>query len=274
MTSQNLEKIFAEIEKYRDNPGSGAELDWKDYQFGRNFYLNVSRDSGQTELETTFIKEKLRLKSGAAILDLGCGGGRNSIELAKAGFSVTGMDLNKYALEQAELNRPENLNISFIHRDIFEIDYVETFPAITLIFNHFSSFNRIAVKKLLSKISRALVPEGKLLIEIPSVSHGKSLDGLQEWQITDSWLAGDFQQLVLVENRFAEKNNIHRRQDFCLRLSDGKLFHFTQTSYLYEPEEIHDLLRLSGLKLVRSFGDWYGKVYDEQDEHLIIIAGK
>jgi SAM-dependent methyltransferase len=272
--TRDLEFIFNEITSYQNNNELVSELDWKDYQFGKNFYLNVSRDEPQTELETAFIKEKLRLKPGIKILDLGCGGGRNSIKLAQAGFQVTGVDLNKYALEQAEINCPKDLMINFIHQDILDLNYSEEFQAVILIFNHFSGFNRPDVKKLLHKISRALCTEGKLLIEIPSIAHGKSLDGLREWQITDSWLSGDFKQLVLSENSFSENSNIHLRKDFCLRMSDGNLDAYKQTSYLYEPEEIHELLKIFGLKLVQTYGDWLGKLYDENDEQLIIVAQK
>ena len=37
----DLEKIFIEIEKFRNNHDPDSELNWKDYEFGKNFYLNV-----------------------------------------------------------------------------------------------------------------------------------------------------------------------------------------------------------------------------------------
>jgi len=270
----DLEKIFAELENYRNNSETSSELNWEDYEFGKNFYRNVYREKEQTVTETAFINEKLRLKPGAKILDLGCGGGRNAIELAEAGFKLTGIDLNKYALEQAEINCPANLKINFIHENILNINYYEQFKAVILIFNHFTSFDRLSIKKLLNRIASALEDGGKLLIDIPSVSHARSLDGVQEWQITNSWLSGDFKQLVLSENSFDENSLVHLRHDYCLRLADGKLDKYTQTSYLYEPEALAQLFKLFGLKLVTAFGDWQGKPYDENAEQLLIIGQK
>lgn len=54
-----------------------------------------------TLAEVDFLVEELKLKPGATILDIGCGTGRHSIELAKRGFKVTGIDQSSGMLEQA-----------------------------------------------------------------------------------------------------------------------------------------------------------------------------
>jgi SAM-dependent methyltransferase len=51
--------------------------------------------------EVDFICEELQLKEGDSILDIGCGTGRHSIELARRGFKVTGVDMSGGMLEIA-----------------------------------------------------------------------------------------------------------------------------------------------------------------------------
>lgn len=55
-----------------------------------------------TSVEVDFIIEELQLLPGASILDIGCGTGRHSIELAKRGFRVTGIDQSTGMLQQAQ----------------------------------------------------------------------------------------------------------------------------------------------------------------------------
>ncbi|MFC1745990.1 class I SAM-dependent methyltransferase [Candidatus Riflebacteria bacterium] len=55
-----------------------------------------------TVAEVEFLFKELELKPGSSILDLGCGTGRHAIELAKKGFSVTGVDLSSGMLAEAQ----------------------------------------------------------------------------------------------------------------------------------------------------------------------------
>ena len=48
-----------------------------------------------TFAEVDFLIEVLDLPPGGLVLDVGCGTGRHSIELAKRGYAVTGLDLSK-----------------------------------------------------------------------------------------------------------------------------------------------------------------------------------
>ena len=54
-----------------------------------------------TAREVNFLLEELEPPSGASILDVGCGTGRHSVELAKRGYAVTGLDLSAEMLAQA-----------------------------------------------------------------------------------------------------------------------------------------------------------------------------
>ena len=68
-------------------------------RLGEN-YLRYSFTKG-TEQEVAFLIELLGLPDGARVLDVGCGPGRHLIALAKAGLSVTGVDVSQRLLEIA-----------------------------------------------------------------------------------------------------------------------------------------------------------------------------
>lgn len=55
-----------------------------------------------TVAEVDFLLEELALPDGSHILDVGCGTGRHSVELAKRGYKVTGVDLSAGMLAEAE----------------------------------------------------------------------------------------------------------------------------------------------------------------------------
>lgn len=55
------------------------------------------------EQEVKFLLSEAEIKPNASILDLCCGTGRHSIELAKAGYTVTGLDISVGFLEIAQL---------------------------------------------------------------------------------------------------------------------------------------------------------------------------
>src|SRR5260370_9502779 len=83
----------------------------------------------------------LDLKSGATMLDLCCGIGRHSIEFARRGFNVIGVDLTKPYLEQARASASkENLKIEFVLSDMREFSRPGAFDAAINFFRPFGYF--------------------------------------------------------------------------------------------------------------------------------------
>jgi SAM-dependent methyltransferase len=68
-----------------------------------------------TEAEFDFIIDELKLAKGSSILDIGCGTGRHSVELARRGYRVTGIDISSGMLAQARSKAEKaGLGIEFI----------------------------------------------------------------------------------------------------------------------------------------------------------------
>jgi len=75
------------------------------------FTKNIAR-------EVDFVLEELELPSGASILDIGCGTGRHSVELAKRGYAVTGLDLSAEMLAMAaEAADASGIRVEWVHSD-------------------------------------------------------------------------------------------------------------------------------------------------------------
>lgn len=77
-----------------------------------------------TNRQVDFLIKQLQLKGTEKILDLACGFGRHSLEFARRGYDVTGIDITPvyidYANEQA---KKKNLNAKFICQDIRTITF-------------------------------------------------------------------------------------------------------------------------------------------------------
>ena len=84
--------------KRPQHPGTPFFADVGD-RLGDN-YLRYSFTKG-TEQEVAFLVDLLELPEGARVLDVGCGPGRHLIGLARAGLSVTGVDVSERLLSIA-----------------------------------------------------------------------------------------------------------------------------------------------------------------------------
>ncbi|OYD16467.1 hypothetical protein CH333_03320 [candidate division WOR-3 bacterium JGI_Cruoil_03_44_89] len=118
--------------------------------------------------EVDFIEDVLSLPKNAKILDLCCGLGRHSIELAKRGYEVTGVDVTSQYLETARTKAKEKgVEIDFIESDMRNISFYEEFDAVINMFTSFGFFEEENYNlKVLQNVSNALKPKGKFLIDV------------------------------------------------------------------------------------------------------------
>src|SRR5215213_9297819 len=68
-------------------------------------YLRYSFTRG-TEQEVGFLVDRLGLRPGMRVLDVGCGPGRHALELARRGLRVVGLDISARFLGLAAARAP------------------------------------------------------------------------------------------------------------------------------------------------------------------------
>ena len=71
-----------------------------------------------TSGEVDFLEKEFGHDRSKSILDIGCGTGRHAIELARRGYSVTGIDLSASQLERAGQKAKE----AGVHIDLFQLN--------------------------------------------------------------------------------------------------------------------------------------------------------
>ncbi len=96
---------------------------WEDREFVTDSLRSIDRQFlPGTKQEVAFLEKELELVPGAAIVDLGCGAGRHSIELAIQGYRMTGLDISDKMLQAAEERSiAENAKVEFAKCDLRQI---------------------------------------------------------------------------------------------------------------------------------------------------------
>jgi 2-polyprenyl-3-methyl-5-hydroxy-6-metoxy-1,4-benzoquinol methylase len=121
-----------------------------------------------TPAQVDHIIKLLQIEDGAKILDLCCGIGRHSLEFARRGFQVTGVDRTQSYLDKARQQaKTENLNIEFIKEDMRKFCRDDTFDVVINMFTSFGYFEDSEDdRQVVENIFRSLKSGGKFLIEI------------------------------------------------------------------------------------------------------------
>lgn len=96
-------------------------------------YDNESFTKG-TKTEVDFIEQEIQHNKATNILDIGCGTGRHSIELAKRGYKVKGIDLSETMLLRAKKKAQHaNVNVDFCQADARSFSFTNTFDLIIML---------------------------------------------------------------------------------------------------------------------------------------------
>ena len=109
------------------------------------------------------------VEPGKALIDLGCGNGRDSLFFAGQGMQVVAIDLSRSAIDQLNRQPVENARFlcgDFIASDIHQPDsYDYAYSRFTI-----HAINQKQETMLLQTMFRALKPGGKFFIEVRSVN--------------------------------------------------------------------------------------------------------
>jgi SAM-dependent methyltransferase len=118
-----------------------------------------------TDAEVGFIEHVLNLSQGSNILDIPCGTGRHSVELAKKGFHVTAIDIsNEFINKLKKKVEEQQLNIEVIHANILKYTLTGCFDGAFCMGNSFGYFQHEDMEAFVQKVAVALKPRARWII--------------------------------------------------------------------------------------------------------------
>lgn len=216
--------------------------------------------------EIKFINNIIKPKS--RILDVCCGHGRHSIELAMHGHIVTGIDLNEEAIEQAIQTKIKR-KISHVH--FYQGDILELLPRhreynVALLLCNIIGMLKNKDKELLEKTKDSLNDGGMIILSISNRDHLlKRIAPLIKMEINGH----HFTQERIFNIRTSELTAIDLRK---LNGKDEESYMLVQR--LYSCHEILDLVSSIGYRNVRVFGDFTNDEATLESDNLVIVAEK
>jgi SAM-dependent methyltransferase len=226
--------------------------------------FNQQRQSN-ARAEVEKVIRLLKMRGRERILDLACGTGRHSLELARRGYDVVGVDRTPSFIEKAKGEaEKDNLEVEFVVEDMREYCRPNRFDIVMNLFGSFGYFedpddDRQVVRNMYASLRSG----GKFLIE----TAGKEILA-REFQERDWSEDGD--TLILAERK--PQQNWRRIQTRWIVIKGDQRVEHTVSVRSYSAVELSSLLSDCGFADVQVFGSLEGIDYDQEARRLVVVG--
>jgi cyclopropane fatty-acyl-phospholipid synthase-like methyltransferase len=230
---------------------------WFDSPYYKILYSNRSEEEAALFIDN--LLAFIDLPDGSRLLDLACGRGRHSVYLNEKGYNVVGVDLSNNSISDAK--KHENPTLHFLTEDMRSFELGVKFDGIFNLFTSFGYFqSQEENKKVLQRIKLHLKNEGHFVMDYfnaTKVEKGlipfetKTIQGV-EFNISKKIEDGQIIKTISFEGK------------------EGK-FEFQEKVQLLKATEILEMISGQGLKIVRTFGDYFLNEFDETNSDRIIV---
>lgn len=227
----------------------------------------------------------LAAETPGAVLEVGCGSGRLLIPLARAGFSVTGVDSSPEMLELAAVRlaaEPSGVRgrVRLVAGDVKNLELApgDGYDLILFGYNTFMHLDEAAAGTALKRLRPLLRAGGRLVIDVANPillsMAADDPDFVLEDLLEDRVHGETIRQYTAYESIPGEQavdvtwiyETEGRESDEATRTKARLRYH-----YLY-PHQYDLLLSLTGFRLTALVGDYAGSRFAEESERLILLA--
>lgn len=210
---------------------------------------DVVENDANTRADAARVVAAVGLEPDDKILDLCCGQGRHSLEMARLGFRhVTGLDRSRYLIRLARRRaREAGLEVRFREGDARRFALRGgAFDTVMVMGNSFGYFDReeddLAV---LSSIKRVLRPSGNLVIDITDGAWMRDHFEARSWE----WI--DENQFVCRERSLSTDKDRLISREVVVHAEKGVIADQFYAERLYSRERLQALLAEAGFRNIR-----------------------
>lgn len=251
-------------------PETGKRLrrKWWEEFFNDVYFRTVPLPQPRTiAAQSEFMVQRLGLRPGMSVLDVGCGLGLHAVELARLGISVVGLDLSASMLARASSEAKElGLTIEFLQGDMRDMTFEAGFDAVLCWGTTFGYFDDDQNRQVVERLHRALKPGGLLLLDVVN------RDYVFKTQPNNVWFQGD--GCVVMEESNANFINSRLTVKRQVMLDDGRQSETVYSIRLYALHELGQLLHQRGFRVVEVSGREAtpGVFFGAESPRLLVVA--
>ena len=237
--------------------------DWFNSSYYHQLYFN--RDDREAAAFIDKLIGYLKPPPGSTMLDVACGKGRHSLQLAGKGFDVTGIDLSEDSINEALQHETESLH--FYRHDMrlpFRINYYD------YAFNFFTSFGYFRTRRehddAIRTIAQSIKLNGTFVMDYLNVHYAedhlvhqsdKQIDKVN-FIITKWFDETHFYKKVVIEDEALAEPLV-----------------YTEKVAKFSVGDFTEMFAYQGLQLTEVFGDYNFSNYDvRRSPRLLMIAKK
>lgn len=240
---------------------SSPHTPWFDAAFDAHYAtLYAHRDDRSAQHEIRHVLA--RLPAGGRALDLACGEGRHSRALRRYGYQVVSFDRSKALLAQG-VNKSA---LAAVRGDMRALPFADGAFALTLqMFTAFGYFpTRSENLQVLTEVARTLRPRGAYVLDYLDATWTKN----HLLPRSERRIHGE----LCIEERSLDGDRLKKRVRWFD--ADGcTVRDYEESIMLFDPEELPELLKTSGLCVQQAWGDFQGAAYGA-GSRCVLLARK
>ena len=241
--------------------------EWAEFFDGHAPIYMSNPFTSDTVKEVDFLAEELNLPPKSRILDIGCGTGRHSVELARRGYQVTGVDISSGMLTEAKRAAEKaGVLVEWVHADATKFRSKRLFDAAISLCE--GGFALLTVEDdpaahdlaILRNINASLERGGRFVLTTPNGFAKIRKHGQKDVE------NGTFDPLALVETFTVEWDTPQGKRSVLVR----------ERGYL--PQELAPMLSQTGFRVDSIWGgtagNWARRRIELDEIEIMVIATK
>lgn len=245
----------------------------KSYESFAYFYDDLTGNVNYKELSEYFdTLIKKHSNGGRLLLDLACGTGSLSFELAKKGYDVVSVDASEDMLSEA-MNKPHTFgNPTFLNQTMQELDLFGTIDSAVCCLdsiNHLSSEED--VKKAIERVSLFMNEGGVFIFDVNTLYKHQEILG-------NNTFVYDTDSVYCVwQNAFDEQDgSVNISLDFFETQEDGSYERYDESfsEYFYDDVFLGKTLYENNFKVLEKYDDFSFNTINDKTQRIVYVCRK